>query len=86
MTVQGTVVNGVIVPDNIQLLPEGTRVEIVVPAIVDPASACDQHLPSNVDESRSLSELLSQFAGCMTELPADFAAQHDHYIHGTPKR
>ena len=20
------------------------------------------------------------------DLPADFAAQHDHYIHGTPKR
>ena len=27
---------------------------------------------------------LLEFAGCMPDMPADFAAQHDHYIHGTP--
>ena len=29
---------------------------------------------------------LLEFAGCMPDMPADFAAQHDHYIHGTPKK
>jgi hypothetical protein len=29
---------------------------------------------------------LLKFAGCMPDMPADFAEQHDHYIHGTPRR
>lgn len=29
---------------------------------------------------------LFQFAGYLNDSPADFAAEHDHYIHGTPKR
>ena len=76
MTIQGTVVNGVIVPDGGQQLPEGTRVEIVLPELKQDASPASQ----------SLRELLMGFAGCMEGLPADLAAQHDHYIHGTPKR
>jgi predicted DNA-binding antitoxin AbrB/MazE fold protein len=27
-----------------------------------------------------------KFAGVASDLPPDFADQHDHYIHGTPKR
>jgi len=29
---------------------------------------------------------LLKFAGTLSDLPSDFAAEHDHYIHGTPKR
>ena len=29
---------------------------------------------------------LLKLAGTAKDLPADFAAQHDHYLHGTPKR
>ena len=76
MTIQGTVVNGVVVPDNGQPLPEGARVEIV---LADPKTG-DGNAP------RSLNDVLTEFAGCMEGLPADLAAQHDHYIHGTPKR
>ena len=36
----------------------------------------------NVDEVSNLLKL----AGIARDLPEDFAAQHDHYIHGTPKR
>jgi hypothetical protein len=29
---------------------------------------------------------LLKYAGVLPDMPADFAEQHDHYIHGTPKR
>lgn len=29
---------------------------------------------------------LLKLAGTLSDLPPDFAAEHDHYIHGTPKR
>jgi hypothetical protein len=29
---------------------------------------------------------LLKYAGILPDMPADFAEQHDHYIHGTPKR
>lgn len=31
-------------------------------------------------------EALSELAGTVEELPADYAANHDHYLHGAPKR
>jgi hypothetical protein len=72
MSFEGTVMNGTIVLDDPQTLPEGARVEVVL----KPAE----------DQPKTLREFLIKNAGCMTDLPADFAAQHDHYIHGTPKR
>lgn len=72
MTLTGTVVAGTIVLDTPDQLPEGARVEVVF------------KVP---DESpTTLQETLLQQAGCMTGLPPDMAQQHDHYIHGTPKR
>ena len=29
---------------------------------------------------------MREFVGVFDDLPEDFAAEHDHYIHGTPKR
>jgi hypothetical protein len=29
---------------------------------------------------------LLKYAGAIKDMPADFALQHDHYIHGTPKK
>ena len=31
-------------------------------------------------------DVLLKHAGTPTGLPSDLAEQHDHYIHGTPKR
>lgn len=31
-------------------------------------------------------QALLEVAGIAEELPADYAANHDHYLHGTPKR
>jgi hypothetical protein len=36
--------------------------------------------------ARTAKELLMQLAGCMTDLPSDLARNHDHYLHGTPKK
>jgi hypothetical protein len=72
MTLQGTVVNGTIILDEPTALPSGTRVEIEIKAHVQAASP--------------LGEALLKLAGTAVGLPADMAEQHDHYIHGTPKR
>lgn len=72
MTLEGTVVQGVIVLDTAQTLPEGTRVEITVKQLPEAASP--------------LGAVLLRHAGKAQGLPEDMAAQHDHYLHGTPKR
>jgi hypothetical protein len=72
MTLQGTMNNGTIVLDQPAPLAEGTRVEIVV-------------TPLTVSKP-TLAERLLKHAGTVDDLPADMAEQHDHYIHGTPKR
>ena len=59
-------------------LPEGARVEIEVKTVNEAA-------PLESETQPTLLNLL-KLAGIAKDLPADFAAQHDHYIHGTPKR
>jgi hypothetical protein len=72
MTLQGTLQNGMIVLDQPAPWPEGTRVEV----LVKPAE----------EKQPTLRERLLKHAGTVPDLPPDMAAQHDHYIHGTPKR
>ncbi len=76
MTLTGTVKNGVVVLDGGPVPPEGTKVEVVVP----PAP------PADGTARPTLAERLLRHAGTVPDLPADLAEQHDHYIHGTPKR
>lgn len=71
MTLEGTVSNGVIVLDQSEALPEGTRVRIIVESAEPPTT---------------LGQRLLKLAGIAEGLPSDMAEQHDHYIHGTPKR
>lgn len=78
MTIAGTVQNGVVILEGGPPLADGTRVEVVVPN-QEPAPA-----PAAPGEPTIRS--LLKFAGVIKDMPADFAAQHDHYIHGTPKR
>jgi len=72
MTFRGHMQNGVVILDEPAVLPEGcaVRVELEQPA----------------DDIRSLREGLLAFAGTVTDWPQDMARNHDHYIHGTPKR
>ena len=72
MTYRGTVKDGVVVLPPEAGLPDGTTVE------VQPVSP-DGSGPDPLDE-------LLHVAGRIEGLPRDLAAQHDHYLHGTPKR
>lgn len=76
MTYRGTVKQGVVVLEAGAALPEGADVtvtEVPRPA-AEPASA------------PTLGEWLMQYAGAVKGLPSDFARNHDHYIHGTPRK
>jgi hypothetical protein len=72
MTYKGHVENGVVVLDEPAQLPEGTEVEV--------------DLLSDERQGPTMQAVLLKYAGCMSGLPADFAENHDHYIHGTPKK
>jgi hypothetical protein len=72
MTLEGVVQNGIIVLAGDQKLAEGTRVQI----IVREAAA----------KKTTLRDRLLKLAGTVDDLPADMARNHDHYIHGAPKR
>lgn len=71
MTYIGTISKGsVVLPPDAQL-PEGSKVRV-----------------QPVEESgagNGLSQLFVEIAAEMPSLPADLAAQHDHYLYGTPK-
>jgi hypothetical protein len=72
MTIDGFVANGTIVlADGVQL-PEGTQVEVVVKTAVEKSGS-------------SLASLL-KYAGAVKDLPPDMARNHDHYLHGAPKK
>jgi hypothetical protein len=70
----GEVRNGVVVFDagGPPPFPEGMKVR------VEPAEL--------KDAVADLSRILLEFAGKAQGLPPDMAEQHDHYLHGTPKR
>ncbi|MFT3882754.1 MAG: hypothetical protein QM703_24265 [Gemmatales bacterium] len=72
MLLEGVVRNGKIELDPPQTLPEGARVDVHMKAESPPAS--------------SVGEMLLRHAGKAVGLPKDMAAQHDHYLHGTPKK
>jgi hypothetical protein len=72
MSFQGTIQNGVVVFDDRQSLPDGTRVEVIVQQ-------------ASIKQS-TLRERLARLAGTVDDLPADMARNHDHYLHGAPKK
>ena len=76
--VTGTVVDGAVVLDG-PPPPDGTKVRVAVQGLETTPP------PAGEPEEPTLAFLL-KFAGCAPDLPVDFAEQHDHYIHGTPKR
>jgi hypothetical protein len=78
MTYRGHFKNGQVVLDEAAQIPDGTPVTVDVGvAASNDASAPDE---------QSLSKLLLSFAGVVQDMPSDFARNHDHYIHGQPKK
>jgi hypothetical protein len=71
--------NGAVVLDTPLPLPNGTRLRVEVVE--------DKLMPPTITEASStLGERLLKFAGTVRDLPHDLAKQHDHYIHGCPKK
>ena len=70
MTYRGHIENGLVVFDERIELTEGTEVE------VQPVS----------QRRTTLAERFKDVIGCVSDLPTDMAENHDHYLHGTPKR
>jgi hypothetical protein len=75
MTCKGRVAGGVVVLERTGLLPEGAEVKV---QLVKQVRRGKRKL--------SLSEKLLRWAGTAKGLPSDFARNHDHYLHGAPKR
>ena len=78
MTLRGTIKNGGVVFDTPAPLPDGTAVE------VRPVEPVNQ--PESAEAGPTLYERLADVIGIAEGLPKDMAENHDHYIHGTPKR
>ena len=76
MVYRGIVKNGVVVFEEGVKLPDGTEVRI------EPFARRE----SRPSEGPTLAEQLGNVIGAVPELPPDMAEQHDHYLHGAPKR
>ena len=66
--------DGVVFPDSPIVLPNGTKVKIEL---------------MEQEKAEEISNLISDMktlAGTATGLPPDLARNHDHYLHGTPKK
>ncbi|MBX9789980.1 MAG: hypothetical protein K2Y37_13765 [Pirellulales bacterium] len=96
MTYRGHIENGVVVFDEPVVLAEGTEVRVEPAeasteangpaqptARAGAASEAEQKVPGQ--SHSTLYEHLKSVIGIVTDLPPDFAKQHDHYIHGTPR-
>ena len=79
MTYKGYVKNGVIVLDEPADLKDGDRVS------VRPLRT-SRKPPKKAARPLTLYERLKDVVGIVKGMPSDFARNHDHYIHGTPKR
>ena len=75
----GHIQNGMIVLDESTTLPDGMKVRVAIVPVSSDASAAEE-------QPKTLYERYQSIIGVAEGLPADFAEQHDHYIHGTPKR
>jgi hypothetical protein len=79
MALEGHIKNGQIVLDHDALLPEGmrVRVELLEREVSQPTSELE--LPTLYERYRDI-------IGRAEDLPSDFAENHDHHIHGAPKK
>ncbi len=74
MLYRGHIENGAVVLDEAADIPEGTVVSVDV--LADSAGV----------RGKTLYECLEPFIGKAKGLPPDLAENHDHYLHGRPKK
>jgi len=58
-------------------VPDGTRVEVTLPG---------EETASATGKAAEVTDALLAISARVKGLPPDLAAQHDHYLHGQPKR
>jgi hypothetical protein len=75
----------VIVPDEPVELPVGTplRIQVEVQNVAPPA---DKIATQPADAASARFAGLLNLAADLPDAPSDLAAQHDHYLYGSPKR
>lgn len=71
MTLEGIVQKGTVILESGVTIPDGTRVQVIV--------------PESAGAQRTFQSLL-ELAGTVNDLPSDLALNHDHYLHGHPKK
>lgn len=79
MTYRGRVENGVVVLEPGACLREGMDVR------VEPMPETEGDARGS-EQLRQLREGLLGFSGVVKDGPSDLARNHDHYLHGTPRR
>jgi virulence-associated protein VagC len=72
MTYTGTVSKGIVILPPEAKIPDGTKVR------VEPIE--------DVSRVEPVGKRLLALVGSADQLPEDFAQNHDHYIHGAPRR
>lgn len=79
MTFRGKVKDGIVVLDEPGALPEGAKVSVRI--------LKDRGGPgSGETRPKSLYERLEPIVGIAKGLPRDLARNHDHYLHGRPRK
>jgi hypothetical protein len=69
----------VLVPDEAVDIPEGQRFVVTLEP-VEPRPTAESKVPRWLATAREVAKRMPD------DLSTDLAEQHDHYIHGTPKR
>ena len=79
MTFRGHIKNGCVVLDEPVTLPEGAAVRVALTSESPETLGPDEN-------GETLAQRMLKFAGIVRGLPSDLALNHDHYLHGMPKR
>ena len=85
MTLSGHVENGKIVLDESVPLTEGMKVRVELLQSGQNANG-DRDEPIDVQSLPTLYERLKPIFGFVKDAPSDYARNHDHYLHGQPKK
>jgi hypothetical protein len=78
MVYDGHIEGGVVVVDDPVILPDGAKVKVEILPLAGENSR-DEAMPT-------LYEQLAPLVGAAKGLPSDLARNHDHYLHGQPRK
>jgi hypothetical protein len=88
-TYKGIVKNGVVILPQGAVLPEGAVVDVHPSQVPRRGRWIETDRPA-LDLTAQQAELdaseLASMAAATSELPMDMADEHDHYLHGLPRR